>query len=95
VELNVVEKTSDTLKVELSKGDETLLIPIVERLQLEEKVVEARYLLGHAFLDRPTLYVRTKGEKPQAVLKRVLKDLVDLYGDTLAEFDKKAEKVKA
>jgi DNA-directed RNA polymerase subunit L len=95
VEINVVEKTSDTLKVELSKGEETLLIPIVERLQLEEKVMEARYLLGHQFLDRPTLYIKTKGEKPQAVLKRVLKDLVDLYGDTLAEFDKKAEKVKA
>ena len=95
MDIQVVEKTSDALRVELPKGEETLLIPLVELLQQEEKVVEARYFLGHAFLDRPALYLKTKGEKPQQVLKRVLKDLSDLYGDTLADFDKKADKVKA
>ena len=95
MEIQVVEKTSDALRVELPKGEETLLIPLVELLQQEEKVVEARYFLGHAFLDRPALYLKTKGEKPQQVLKRVLKDLADLYGDALAEFDKKADKIKA
>ena len=50
-----------------------MLIPLVEALQAEEKVVEARYYLGHPFLERPSLYLKTKGEKPQQVLKRVLK----------------------
>lgn len=95
MDIQVVEKTSDALRVELPKGEETLLIPLVELLQQEEKVVEARYFLGHAFLDRPALYLKTKGEKPQQVLKRVLKDLADLYGDALADFDKKADKIKA
>ncbi|HEV2316056.1 MAG TPA: RpoL/Rpb11 RNA polymerase subunit family protein [Thermoplasmata archaeon] len=95
MDIHVVEKESDTLRVELPKGEETLLIPLVELLQQEEKVVEARYFLGHAFLERPALYLKTKGEKPQQVLKRVLKDLSDLYGDALADFDKKADKVKA
>ena len=95
MDLHVVEKESDSLRVELPKGEETLLIPLVEMLQHEEKVVEARYFLGHAFLDRPALYLRTKGEKPQQVLKRVLKDLADFYGDALQDFDKKADKIKA
>jgi DNA-directed RNA polymerase subunit L len=95
MEIHVVEKEHDTLRLEIPKSEETLLIPLVETLQKEEKVVEARYYLGHPLLDRPTLYLKTKGEKPQAVLKRVLKDLADLYGDALADFDKKAEKVKA
>lgn len=95
MELRVVEKEHDLLKVELARGEETILIPLVEALQSEEKVVEARYFLGHPFLDRPTLLLRTKGEKPQQVLKRVLKDLADGYGDLLADFDKKAEKAKA
>jgi DNA-directed RNA polymerase subunit L len=95
MEIHVVEKESDSLRLELPKGEETLLIPLVELLQQEEKVVEARYFLGHAFLDRPALYLKTKGEKPQQVLKRVLKDLADLYGDVLQGFDKKAEKIKA
>ena len=65
------------------------------KLPQEEKVLEARYYMGHPYLDRPTLSLRTRGEKPQQVLKRVLKDLSDLYGDLLADFEKKADKVKA
>ncbi len=95
MDLRVVEKEHDLLRVELPKGEETLLVPLVEALQKEEKVVEARYFLGHPYLDRPALFLKTKGEKPQQVLKRVLKDLTDLYGDLLTDFEKKAEKVKA
>ena len=95
MDLRVVEKEHDLLRVEFPKGEETLLVPLVEALQREEKVVEARYFFGHPYLDRPALFLRTKGEKPQQVLKRVLKDLTDLYEDLLTDFEKKAEKVKA
>jgi DNA-directed RNA polymerase subunit L len=95
MEIEVIENEKDTLRIALPKGEETILIPLVESLQAEEKVVEARYYVGHPFLDRPTLYLKTKGEKPQATLKRVLKDLADMYRDALADFDKKAEKYKA
>ncbi len=95
MEIRVVEKEHDLLRLEFPRGEETLLIPLVESLQKEEKVVEARYYLGHPYLDHPTLLLRTKGEKPQAVLKRVLRDLADLYGDLLTDFEKKADKVKA
>ncbi len=95
MEVRVVEKEHDLLRVEFPQGEETLLIPLVEALQREEKVVEARYFLGHPFLDRPALFLRTKGEKPQQVLKRVLKDLADLYDDLLTDFEKRADKLKA
>jgi len=95
MEIRVLEKEHDTLRLEIPKGEETILIPLVEALQKEEHVVEARYFIGHPFLDRPSLSVKTKGEKPQQVLKRVLKDLADLYGDALTDFDKKADKVKS
>jgi DNA-directed RNA polymerase subunit L len=95
MEIRVVEQEHDLLRVELPRGEETLLIPLVEALQREEKVVEARYFLGHPYLDRPTLYLKVKGEKPQQVLKRVLKDLTDLYDDLLTDFEKKADKVRA
>lgn len=95
MELKVIEKEHDLLRVELPKGEESLLIPLVEALQTEEKVVEARYVIGHPYLEPPTLVLRTKGEKPQQVLKRVLKELADVYGDVLQDFEKKADKVKA
>lgn len=95
MEIRVVEKEHDLLRLEFPRGEETLLIPLVESLQKEEKVVEARYFLGHPYLDRPTLFLRTKGEKPQQVLKRTLKDLTDLYDDLLTDFEKAADKIKA
>src|SRR5258708_38732365 len=95
MDIKVVEKEHDTLLIEVPKTEETLLIPLVEALQAEEKVVEARYRIGHPYLDRPSLYLKTKGEKPQAVLKRVLKEVADLYGDVLQDFEQKADKVKA
>lgn len=95
MDVRVAERESDTLRLELPQGEETLLIPLVEALQREEKVVEARYYLGHPYLDRPTLYLKTKGEKPQQVLKRVLKDLADMYGDLITDFDKKADKIRS
>ncbi|EQD29672.1 DNA-directed RNA polymerase subunit L [mine drainage metagenome] len=95
MEIRVVERESDQLRLEFPRGEETLLIPLVEALQSEEKVVEARYFLGHPYLERPSLYLRTKGEKPQQLLKRVLKEMADSYGDLLQDFDKKADKIKA
>jgi DNA-directed RNA polymerase subunit L len=95
MEIHVVEKEHDALRIEIPREEQTLLIPLVEALQAEEKVVEARYFVGHPFLDRPSIYLKTKGEKPQQVLKRVLMDLIELYGDALTDFDKKAEKVRA
>jgi DNA-directed RNA polymerase subunit L len=95
MEIHVVEKEHDSLRIEIPREEQTLLIPLVEALQAEEKVVEARYFLGHPFLDRPSIYLKTKGERPQQVLKRVLMDLIELYGDALTDFDKKAEKVRA
>jgi DNA-directed RNA polymerase subunit L len=95
MDIRVIEREHDVLRIEIPDGEETLLIPLVEALQAEEKVVEARYFIGHPSLDRPTLYLKTKGEKPATVLKRVLKDLADLYADVLTDFDKKSEKIKA
>lgn len=93
LQVRVVEKGHDFLRLELPRGEETLLIPLVEALQANESVVEARYYIGHPFAEAPELYLKTKGEKPQTILKRALKDLSDTYKDALADFDKKTAKL--
>jgi len=95
MQLKVVEKGHDFIRLELPRGEETVLVPLVEALQADESVVEARYYIGHPFAESPELYLKTKGEKPQAILKRVLKDLSDVYKDALTDFDKKTAKLKA
>ncbi len=93
MDVRLVEKGTDYVRIEIPKGQESLLIPLVEALQANDSVVEARYYIGHPFAEAPELYLKTKGEKPQAVLKRVLKDLADVYKDALADFDKKTAKL--
>jgi DNA-directed RNA polymerase subunit L len=95
MQVKLVEKGHDFLRLSLPKGAETILVPLVEGLQAEEAVVEARYYIGHPFAEDPGLYLKTKGEKPQAVLKRVLKSLSDNYSDVLVRFDKVAEKQRS
>ncbi|MCL4324908.1 MAG: DNA-directed RNA polymerase subunit L [Candidatus Thermoplasmatota archaeon] len=92
MQVKIVEKGHDFLRLSLPRGAETILVPLVEGLQAEDAVLEARYYIGHPFAEEPGLYLKTKGEKPQAVLKRVLKSLSDTYGDALGHFDKIAEK---
>ena len=46
MELQVVEKEHDSLRIEIPRSEETLLVPLVEALQAEEHVVEARYYLA-------------------------------------------------
>ena len=93
MEIKVVEKGNDFLRLELPRGEETLLIPLVEALQADDSVVEARYYVGHPFAEAPRLYVKTSGEKPLNVLKKTLKELSDVYKDALADFDKKTKKL--
>jgi DNA-directed RNA polymerase subunit L len=93
MEVKIVESGKDFLRLELPKGEESLLIPLVEALQADESVLEARYYVGHPFAEAPRLYLKTGGEKPQTVLKKTLKVLADTYKDALADFDKKTKKL--
>lgn len=94
MQVKVLEKGHDFLRLSLPRGMETILVPLVEGLQLEEGVVEARYYLGHPFAEEPSLYLKTQGEKPQTVLKRVVKSLSETYQDALSGFDKKPGKTR-
>lgn len=95
MQVRVIEKGHDFVRIALPRGSETILVPLVEGLQAEDGVVEARYYIGHPFAEEPNIYLKTKGEKPQAVLKRVIKSLSDTYKDAMTGFDKVKEKKSA
>ena len=95
MEIKVIEKGNDFIRLEVPRGEETLLIPLVEALQADESVEEARYYIGHPFAESPRLYLKTNGEKPLNVLKKTLKELSDIYKDALADFDKKTKKLSS
>ncbi|MFQ5838708.1 MAG: RpoL/Rpb11 RNA polymerase subunit family protein [Thermoplasmata archaeon] len=81
MELNVVEKSKNTLRVEVVNPDDTVVYPLISQLLKDERVEDARYITGHPFLDKPTIFLKVKKGKPKEVMKEVALGLADKYGE--------------
>ncbi len=82
MELELVEKDKDSIKVQIRDVDMTLISPLVSELLTDEMVAEVKYVTGHPELDLPTLFVKVKSGKPQTALKRAAKNLSNLFKET-------------
>jgi len=88
MELRLVEKDKDSLRIEIRDPDETVIYPLVHELLQDKTVLEARYMTGHPQLDVPVLLVRTSDGRPQAALKKAAKSLSDQFSETRALLEK-------
>ncbi len=79
MQLRLLEKQKDSLQVEVTNPDDTLIQPLLAALLKDEDVADALYYSGHPQLDRPVLTVRTKKGSPQSALHRAAKGLADQY----------------
>ncbi len=94
MELRVITQEKNELEIEVLGENETLLNPIKQALLADKDVEFAEYIIEHPTLSVPKVYVRTKGNtKPETVLKRTIKDLVeqfDAFEDAFLAAAKKA-----
>jgi DNA-directed RNA polymerase subunit L len=69
VEIKVLKKTSNELKIEI-EGEGHTFCNVLQQALLEDDTIElAGYNIEHPLIANPTVYVRTKGtRKPKAVL---------------------------
>lgn len=80
MELRVVSQEKNELEIEVLGENETLLNPIKQALLADKDVEFAEYIIEHPILSVPKIYVRTKGNtKPETVLKRTIKSLVEEF----------------
>ncbi len=79
MELELIEKDKDSIKVQIRDSDMTLISPLVSELLSDEAVSEVKYVTGHPELDLPVLYVKVKSGKPQTALKRAAKNLSNQF----------------
>jgi DNA-directed RNA polymerase subunit L len=87
--VNVLNKTPNELKIEIAGGGHTLCNLIQKKLLEEEDVDLAGYDIPHPLASSPIIYVRTKeGVKPETVLKNALEKARDMN----KEFGKGLEK---
>jgi len=81
MELKLLEKKKDSIKVEIQDPDDTLVYPLLHELLSDKNVKDARFVTGHPQLDRPVLIVEVKDGKPQAALKKAAKSLSSQFAE--------------
>ena len=81
MQLRLLEKQKDSLRIEVANPDDTVIYPLITALLKDEDVADALYYTGHPQLDKPVLTIRTKKGSPQAALKRAAGGLADEFAD--------------
>lgn len=69
MELKLIEKTENSIKIGLVNADTTLITPIIEKLNENKDVKIVRFIETHPELDTPALYVEMyKGDAQKAIV---------------------------
>ena len=87
MEFKVLTKEKDMIEVEVINADRTLLIPLVEEMNRDEKVEYAIYHYDHPYLSNPTIKIKVREGKPQAAIKRAAKRMEKIFDDLYRKFD--------
>lgn len=87
MEFKVISKEKNMLEVEVVNADRTLLIPLVEEMNRDDKVEYAIYHYDHPYLSNPTIKIKVKEGKPQAAIKRAAKKLGKVFEDLNKKFE--------
>ena len=88
MQLRLLEKQKDSLRVEVTNPDDTLINPLVAALLKDKDVTDALYYSGHPPLDKPVLTIRTKKGEPEAALKRAAETLSQEFSGARESLDK-------
>jgi DNA-directed RNA polymerase subunit L len=79
MEIALLDKDKDSIKVSIKGADMTLITPLVQGLLEDKDVAEVKYTIGHSQLEQRTLFIRVKTGKPQSALKKTAKALTNEF----------------
>ncbi len=79
MQLRLLEKQKDSLRIEVANPDETVIYPLITALLKDEDVSDALYYTGHPQLDKPVLTIKVKKGSPAAALKRAASGLAEEF----------------
>jgi len=89
VQLKVLKKTSNELRIEI-EGEGHTLCNLLESVLLEDNKVEfAGYNISHPLIANPVIYIRTKGDKkPDEALREAVEKILQRGKELGEEFNK-------
>jgi DNA-directed RNA polymerase subunit L len=89
MELRIMEKRKDKLKVEVV-GESHTLLNLMRENAWKEKAEQASYMIEHPYLSQPKIIVRAKN--PKSVLVNAAQMIVDDAKEFSREFKRAAKK---
>lgn len=88
MEFIVTEKGKDYIVYEVLNNDNTILRPLIEEIEKDEMVENARYYFEHPYLSNPRIHIKVKQGKPQAALKRSLRRMEKIFENINNQYKK-------
>lgn len=79
--VRVINRTKDSLEIELLGYGETYIQPIIEHLMKDKKVVSARHVVDHPLVDPPRVEVKVRSGSPLTALKRAVRAVSNEFKD--------------
>ncbi|MBS3107505.1 DNA-directed RNA polymerase subunit L [Candidatus Woesearchaeota archaeon] len=76
MEIKVIEKTNNRLKIEIVGEDHTLANALRQELWSDKSVSVAGYRIGHSLVDSPKITVEVSKGDPVKVLEGAIKSLI-------------------
>ncbi len=91
MELTIVNKTDNEIKIKVAGETHTLLNAIKTALLNNKHVEIATYDIEHPTISDPVLFVRTDGADPIEVIKKASREVVKEFDEFIELFKKKAK----
>lgn len=88
MELNILSKTDNELKVEFIGETHTLLNMLKDNLLKDKRIEIAFYDMEHVSISDPILYIKTDGSNPLEVLKDAASVLIAQCDEFTEAFSK-------
>jgi len=85
MELNLVEKTNDSVTIRIKDADMTLIQPLLNKLSDDADVSIVRFVDRHPELEEPVLMVSTKKGAPQEAIKRAAAAMAEYYSNLVVK----------
>ncbi|HUV83234.1 MAG TPA: DNA-directed RNA polymerase subunit L [archaeon] len=88
--LKIIEKTDNEIKVEMAGESHTLLNVLKSSLLDDPRIEVATYDIKHPTISEPILFVKTKGVDPVVAIREASDRIIEVYEEFKAVFNEKA-----
>ena len=79
MQLQLIDKTENSIKIGIIDADTTILMPVIEKLNANKDVKIVRFIETHPELDMPALVVEMHSGDPVDAIKKASEEIADYF----------------